>query len=167
MSEAKSLKRPMDLSGEWRLKKVEGDLDQFFKDMGYSYLIRKAAALVMLALRKTEIITMDAFKFQCFEKGGSVSNPLHRQEFELKMGGNMISWIDPTGAVVDLRARWEDGTKQTLVFETGNEIFPKYVKKYMKGEHMISTVRNLFPSNLNFDQKLTCMFESSLHCVFQ
>ena len=118
MSEAKSLKRPMDLSGEWRLKKVEGDLDQFFKDMGYSYLVRKAAALVMLALRKTEIITMNAFKFQCtsaFHLGDIITS---LQKSTLVVGGTEVVLYSTIsggiGAFIPIKGRREGKLLSTL-----------------------------------------------------
>ncbi|GAB5358322.1 hypothetical protein AAMO2058_000447600 [Amorphochlora amoebiformis] len=130
----------VNFTGKWVLHKIEGDIDQFFKDQDWSWAFRKVAvAIVKSGYYMSQKIHHAGDKLR-FEDEGIPRNRDFKQNYELTIGGSEVPWITPNAERARLRADWNEDKTQ-IIQRTYGEKFPKITQRYLDGDYMVEIAR--------------------------
>ncbi|GAB5372517.1 hypothetical protein AAMO2058_001672400 [Amorphochlora amoebiformis] len=150
-----------EMSGTWKLVKTRGEIQQFLRDQGYSYLFSQmGAAFLRAGFSKREEVDVTHQSFKCTETGAPmkksfsqtyrlrlttiISNNKEKMKYDRESKQHKIQVLDPNGSTIMISAAWlaDDLSKPTLVFET-YEKYPKIVQRYVEKDsgRMVAIVR--------------------------
>eukprot|EP00468_Gymnochlora_sp_CCMP2014_P005108 CAMPEP_0167755732 /NCGR_PEP_ID=MMETSP0110_2-20121227/8990_1 /TAXON_ID=629695 /ORGANISM="Gymnochlora sp., Strain CCMP2014" /LENGTH=185 /DNA_ID=CAMNT_0007641757 /DNA_START=16 /DNA_END=573 /DNA_ORIENTATION=+ len=131
----------VNFTGKWALHRIEGDVDQFFKDQNWSWAFRKVAcAIIKSGYDMQQTITHSGHQYKS-EDEGVPRNKNFRQTYELEIGGKSIPWITPTEEPAQLRAEWNND--KTMMITKSREKVPKITYRYLDGEHLVEIAKCL------------------------
>jgi hypothetical protein len=139
-AEGPSEPAPPDFSGDWLLHRLEGDPEALLKEVGASWVQRKAAAAMAFGVGRQHVhveqcpdsIRVET-RYRQADGGAEMAFPKPTNNFYNTVGVEQ-DIVDPEGRTIKSRVHW-DGQKLVMVSErVGDEVPLPSTRRYLQDE---------------------------------
>jgi len=128
-----------DFSGDWLLHRIEGDPEALLKEVGASWVQRKAAAAMAFGVGRQHVHVEqhpDSIRVETRyrEKGGAeMAFPKPTNNF-YTTGGEAQDTVDPEGRTIRNRVHWDEQKLLMTSERVGDEVPLPSTRRYMQDE---------------------------------